>query len=66
MLGVIFLVHQTGSAIGSWLAGALFEATGGYGAMFVIACVFLFCASVVSLRIDTGARRVWRTAPATS
>jgi len=66
VLGVIFLVHQTGSAIGSWLAGALFEATGGYGAMFVIACVFLFCASVVSLRIDTGARRVWRTAPATS
>jgi MFS family permease len=66
VLGVIFLVHQTGSAIGSLLAGALFEATGGYGAMFVIACVLLFCASIVSLRIDTAGRRVWRAAPATS
>src|SRR3989442_872097 len=27
VLGVIFLVHQTGSAIGSWLAGATFVAT---------------------------------------
>jgi MFS family permease len=66
VLGVIFLVHQTGSAIGSWLAGAVFEATGGYGAMFVIACVLLFCASVVSLRIDMGGRSVWRAAPATN
>src|SRR5436190_126062 len=66
VLGVIFLVHQTGSAIGSWLAGAIFEATGGYGAAFALACLLLMAAAVVSLRIDTGARRVWRTAPATS
>ena len=66
VLGVIFLVHQTGSAIGSYLAGVLFEATGGYGAMFVVACVLLFCASVVSLRIDLGGRPVWRAAPATN
>jgi MFS family permease len=63
VLGVIFLVHQTGAAIGSSLAGALFEATGGYGAAFAVACVFLLCASVVALRIDTGARRIWRVAP---
>ena len=66
VLGVIFLVHQTGSAVGSWMAGAVFEATGGYGVMFVIACVLLLCASVVSFRVDTGTRRVWRAAPATS
>src|SRR5438552_6060064 len=65
VLGVIFLVHQTGAAIGSSLAGALFEATGGYGAAFAVACVFLATASVVALRIDTaGARRIWRAAPA--
>jgi MFS family permease len=64
VLGVIFLVHQTGSAIGSWLAGSLFEATGGYGAAFVLACVFLFGASIVALRVDTGSRRVWGAAPA--
>jgi MFS family permease len=68
VLGVIFLVHQTGAAIGSSLAGALFEATGGYGAAFVLACTFLFFASLVALRVDTGKRRVWRaeSAPATS
>jgi predicted MFS family arabinose efflux permease len=64
VLGVIFLVHQTGSAIGSYLAGSLFEATGGYGAAFVLACVFLFGASIVALRVDTGSRRVWSAAPA--
>jgi len=64
VLGVIFLVHQTGSAIGSYLAGSLFEMTGGYGAAFVVACVFLFGASIVALRVDTGSRRVWSAAPA--
>ena len=64
VLGVIFLVHQTGAAIGSSLAGALFETTGGYGAAFALACVFLIGAAVVALKIDTGSRRVWRAAPA--
>jgi MFS family permease len=62
LLGAIFLVHQTGSALGSWLAGYLFETTGGYGAAFALACVFLVFAAVVALRIDTGSRRVWRPA----
>jgi MFS family permease len=66
VLGVIFLVHQTGAAIGSSLAGVLFEATGGYGAAFAVACLFLMCAAVVALRIDTGARRIWRVAPASA
>jgi MFS family permease len=64
VFGLIFLVHQTGAAIGSWLAGAMFEATGGYGAAFALACAFLAVAAVVALKIDTGARRVWRTAAA--
>jgi MFS family permease len=66
VLGVIFLVHQTGSATGSWLAGALFEATGGYGAAYVLACLFLFGASVVALHVDTGKRRIWQTASASA
>ncbi len=66
VLGVIFLVHQTGSAIGSWLAGALFEATRGYGPAFALACLFLAGASIVALRVDTGTRRVWRGAPASA
>jgi MFS family permease len=66
VLGVIFLVHQTGSALGSWLAGALFEASGGYGAAFVLACLFLSGAAFTALRVDTGTRRVWRGAPASA
>ncbi|HTO09959.1 MAG TPA: MFS transporter [Candidatus Binatia bacterium] len=62
VFGLIFLVHQTGSALGSWLAGALFESTGGYGAAYVMACVFLLCAATVALKIDKGARRIWRSA----
>jgi len=62
VFGLIFLVHQTGSAIGSALAGVLFETTGGYGAAFVLACLFLVGAAIVALNIDRGARRIWRAA----
>ncbi len=62
VFGLIFLVHQTGSALGSWLAGALFETTGGYGAAYGLACVFLAGAAIVALNIDKGARRIWRAA----
>jgi MFS family permease len=62
ILGAIFLVHQTGAAIGSYAAGALFEATGGYGLMYAIACAVLVAAALVSLRIDAEGRQVsWVT-----
>ena len=60
--GLIFLVHQTGSALGSWLAGALFESTGGYGPAYVLACGLLLAAAIVALNIDKDARRIWRAA----
>src|SRR5713226_2043407 len=66
VFGLIFLVHQTGSAIGSALAGLLFETTGGYGAAFAVACCFLVGASIVALNIDKGARRIWRAATASA
>ena len=56
ILGAIFLVHQTGAALGSSLAGRLFESTGGYGAAFAVAWALLAAAGLVSLRIDNGAR----------
>jgi MFS family permease len=52
VFGTIFLVHQAGAASGSWLGGALFETTGGYGAAFALACAFLGVAAIVSLGID--------------
>jgi MFS family permease len=66
VFGLIFLVHQTGSALGSWLAGALFETTGGYGPAYALACVFLAGAAIVALNIDKGARRIWRAAIASA
>jgi predicted MFS family arabinose efflux permease len=58
VFGTIFLVHQAGGALGSWLGGALFESTGGYGAAFAISCAMLVAACLVSLRIDERTRRV--------
>ena len=56
ILGVIFLVHQTGAALGSSLAGALYESTGSYAAAYVVACALLLAAGLVSLRVDSGRR----------
>ena len=63
VFGTIFLVHQTGAALGSWLAGALFEATGGYGVAFAVACAILLTASILSLTIDERPRTVSRLSP---
>lgn len=52
VFGTIFLIHQAGAASGSWLAGFLFETTGGYGAAFAGACGILLAAAFVSLTID--------------
>ena len=62
ILGVIFLVHQTGAALGSSLAGALYESTGSYAAAYAVACGLLLAAGLVSLRVDSGAR-TFRWAP---
>lgn len=52
VFGSIFVVHQTGSALGSWVGGALFELTGGYGAAFACAIVILVAGSVATLMVD--------------
>jgi len=59
VFGLIFFVHQTGSAIGSWFAGALFETTGGYGAAFALACLFLMGATHLARRHRLGELTTW-------
>jgi MFS family permease len=56
VFGTIFVVHQAGAALGSWLGGLVFELTGGYGLAFAIAGVQLLIAAGISLTIDPGAR----------
>lgn len=63
VFGMIFLVHQAGAALGSWLGGALFELTGGYGVAFTVACLQLVGAALLSLRIDERSRAVPRLSP---
>ena len=54
-----------GAATGSWLAGALFDSTGGYGLAFALAGAVLIAASVVSWHIDDGSRIMpWSPRPA--
>lgn len=63
VFGAMFLVHQTGAALGAWLGGALFETTGGYGAAFAVACAALLGAAVLSLTIDERAPGVGTVQP---
>ena len=52
VFGTIFLVHQAGAALGSWLGGYLFEAPHGYGAAFAMAAAILCVGTLLSLTID--------------
>lgn len=63
VFGTIFFVHQVGAALGSWLGGFFFEATGGYGAAFATASTILVLACIVSLTIDERPRRIPALAP---
>ncbi len=66
IFGTIFLAHQTGSALGAWLGGALFDATGGYGAAFATASALLLVGAGLSVTIRAGGpgRSARWTAPA--
>jgi MFS family permease len=63
VFGTIFIVHQGGAALGSWLGGLLFEVTGGYGAAFGLASAQLLLGAVVVLAVDEAARCVPRLRP---
>ena len=65
VFGSMFLSHQTGAALGSWLAGFMFEATGGYGAAFAVSISLLVIAALVSLRLDERPRTVPALSPVT-
>ncbi|MBI4561770.1 MAG: MFS transporter, partial [Candidatus Rokubacteria bacterium] len=63
IFGVIFLVHQVGASLGSWLAGFLFDLTGGYGSAFAAASGLLLMGAALSLSIDERPRRIPALAP---
>jgi MFS family permease len=63
LFGLIFLSHQVGSSLGSWLGGFLFDVTGGYFAAFGVAGGLLLIAAILSLSIDEKARPACRAVP---
>jgi sugar phosphate permease len=60
IFGLVFLVHQMGAALGSWLAGVLFDVSGGYGIAFTVACGLLLVGAGLSLTIDVSGRPMRR------
>ena len=48
MLGLIGFAHQVGSALGGAIGGAVYDATGGYGAFFVGAAATCVAARLLS------------------
>jgi MFS family permease len=52
IFSLIFLIHQLGSALGAWIAGFLFDLSGGYGSAFGVSCAFLIVGAGLSLTIN--------------
>jgi sugar phosphate permease len=54
--GCLNAIHQLGSAIGAWLPGMAFDATGSYDTVLITSAVVLAIASLVSLSLPRPAR----------
>ena len=63
LLGLVFLLHQVGAFLGSWLGGVVFEATGGYDAMWLLDLTLAAIAAGIALTIP---ERGAKPAPAVS
>ncbi|KNG95424.1 MFS transporter [Pseudaestuariivita atlantica] len=51
LAGLVFLSHQTGSFVGAWLGGRLYDATGSYDAMWWTAIALGLLATLLHLPI---------------
>ena len=51
LYGIVFLSHQVGSFLGSWLGGKLFDTYGSYDIMWYACIILGFLSAVVHLPI---------------
>ncbi len=65
LLGLVFMLHQVGAFLGSWLGGVALELTGSYDAMWKLDLMLAALAAAVSLTIPER-RRAKRVAPSVS
>jgi MFS family permease len=52
LTGIAFLFHQVGSFFGSWLGGWIFDRTGSYQIVWIIAIGLSVISTLVNLPID--------------
>ncbi len=52
LFGVVFLGHQLGAFLGAWLGGWVFDHTGSYDSVWVLACGLSIFATLIHLKID--------------
>jgi len=52
LFGVVFLGHQLGAFLGAWLGGWVFDNTGSYDSVWILACVLSVFATLIHLKID--------------
>jgi len=62
LLGLVFMLHQVGAFLGSWLGGVALELTGSYDAMWKLDLLLATLAAAVSLTIPER-RAAKRAAP---
>jgi predicted MFS family arabinose efflux permease len=62
LLGLVFMLHQVGAFLGSWLGGLALELTGSYDAMWKLDLALAALAAAVSLAIPER-REARRAAP---
>jgi predicted MFS family arabinose efflux permease len=54
LLGLVFMLHQVGAFLGSWLGGVVLEATGSYDRMWLIDMALATVAAGLALTIPEG------------
>ena len=57
IFGLVFLSHQIGGFTGAWLGGVVFDRTGSYDLMWIIAILAAAFAAVVHLPVRDGPPR---------
>lgn len=57
IFGLVFAGHQTGGFVGAWLGGVIFDRTGSYDLMWVVAILGAAFAALIHLPVNDPTRR---------
>jgi predicted MFS family arabinose efflux permease len=52
LFGLVFLSHQVGAFFGVWLGGRVFDSSGGYGPVWILAVLLGLAAALIHLPIS--------------